>query len=297
MGTERLCLRSEPRLIVLTDAGRRTRYSARMTIDGGWSGLSRFALAIAVGLCASAGCGDSSSTGGGGAGAASSTGGADATGGAGGMASSGGAPSTGGAPGECPGEGAEITTLSACADQTASPIAAALGCVPAVDGTLHEDEWSDGSCELAGDMTLSVKHDADTLYIAASGQPSCGCPMFFYFDPTMGTSPDGDEFAIGLFDDPFNPDGDRVDQVNSGGAWVNGEAPPGIVTLCPGNQPSPIRYEISIPYSALGLVAGQEGDIGFALVHAGAVWPAGLSVDQGGQPDDLSTFGAITGSW
>ncbi len=284
----------------LFQAGPDTRYSPGMTIDDGWIGRFRLgapALSLAVGLwVAGVGCGDSTSAGGGGAGAASA-GGTDATGGNGGMASSGGAPSTGGAPGECPGGGAEITSLPDCAGQTSDVIAAELGCVPTVDGTLHGDEWSDGACALAGDMTLSVKHDADTVYIAASGQPSCGCPMFFYFDPTMGATPDGDEFAIGLFDDPFNPDGDRVDQVNSGGAWVNGDAPAGIVTLCPGNQPSPIRYEISIPYAALGLAAGEESEIGFALVHAGVVWPESLSVDQSGQPDDLSTFGTISGSW
>ncbi|HTJ84495.1 MAG TPA: hypothetical protein VL400_22405 [Polyangiaceae bacterium] len=234
-----------------------------------------------------AACGDSGTSSGSGG---SGTGGGS-TDGSGGMTTSG----SGGAPAACPGSGAEITDLPACAANTASPVNVPEGCEPTVDGTLHADEWSDGECFLAGDMTVVVKYGADTLYVAASGQPTCGCPMGFYFDPDPGAA--GDEFALALFDDPFETDGDRGDFVFDGSMWVQGAAPAGIVTKCPGNQPTPVRYEIEMPYSALGLTAGTAHDVGFAFVHAGVHWPAGLSVGASGTPDDLSTFGKLSASW
>jgi len=243
----------------------------------GWACIAASALLVA--------CGDSGST-------SSGSGGGTSTDGSGGSTTTTGG---GGAPAACDGSGAEITELPACAANTATPVNVEQGCEPGVDGTLHADEWSDGTCFLAGDMTIVAKYGVDTLYLAASGVPSCGCPMGFYFDPD-GAGETGDEFAIALFDDPFNTDGDRGDFVFQGGAWVSGDAPAGIVTKTPGDQPSPVRYEIEIPYSALGLTAGTAHDVGFALVHASASWPAGLSIADGA-PDDISTFGKLHGSW
>jgi hypothetical protein len=204
----------------------------------------------------------------------------------------------GAAPGACPGTGAEITTLPACTSNTTSTVNVVRGCEPTIDGTLHADEWADGTCFTAGDMTVVAKYAGDALYLAASGMPSCGCPMRFYFDPDGSSAAPNDEFAIGVFDDPFNKDGDRADFVYQGGKYVQGTAPAGIVTACPGMQPIPIRYEIKIPFTAIGVTAGSPRNVGLAFVHAAAKWPAGLALDATGAPTDVTSWGILgSSSW
>lgn len=169
------------------------------------------------------------------------------------------------------------------------------GCTPTVDGVLHADEWMDAQCINTGDLDIYMKYDATTLYVAASGMPTCGCPMGFYFDPDkQGMAMD--EFLVALFDDPFNKDGDRTDFRLVNGKWIMGAAPMGIVTACPGKQPNPIRYEIAVPFAALGITPKNAHDWGFAFVHAAAHWPSSLKVDPSGQATDTTTFGKITSS-
>jgi hypothetical protein len=122
--------------------------------------------------------------------------------------------------------------------------------------------------------------------------------MTFAFDPDGPAAANGNEFALGLFDDPFETDGDRGDFVLEGGAFKQGMAPAGIVTMCPADQPSPIRYEIKLPYSAIGVTPGTQHDIGFAFVHPGAgQWPDGLTLDANGQPTDPATYGKLSATW
>jgi hypothetical protein len=119
--------------------------------------------------------------------------------------------------------------------------------------------------------------------------------MPFMFDPDGKSSADGDEFDVSVFDDPFNADGDRNDLQLSGGTWSQGSAPAGIVVQCPGNQPDPIRYEWSVPLSALGVTPGSPHSFRLAIVHASAHWPAGLAVSNGASVDP-STWGTISSS-
>lgn len=194
----------------------------------------------------------------------------------------------------CPGTGAEITELPACAGSTATPVSVNQGCDPTFDGVLHADEWSDGTCFLAGDMTVVVKRGTDGLYMAASGPPTCGCPMGFVFDPDHAGAANGDEYIVALFDDPFEKDGDRVDFVFQGGKFTSGMGPEGIVTMCPGAMTTPIRYEIKLPYAAVGAVAGAPHDLGFALYHATEHWPSTLVLDAMNSPTDPASYGVLS---
>jgi hypothetical protein len=245
-----------------------------------------FAGPIAIaGALFVAGCGDSGTSGSGGQAPTSST---TATGS---MTTSTGT----GMPQQCSGTGAEITDLPACASNTSSPVTVPRGCEPGADGVLHADEWADGACFTAGDMTIVAKYGNDALFLAVSGQPTCGCPMGFYFNPDGTAALSGDEFALGLFDDPFGMDGDRTDFKLTGGVWSMTTQNMAISTRCPGNQPTPVRYEISLPFSTIGVTPGSAHDLGFAFVHAGVKWPAGLTVDMMAQgPIDPSNWGKLS---
>lgn len=194
----------------------------------------------------------------------------------------------------CPGSGAEITELPACAGSTATPVTVNAGCDPTFDGVLHADEWSDGTCFFAGDMTIVAKHGADGLYLAVSGPPTCGCPMGFVFDPDKAGAANGDEFVVAVFDNPFDVDGDRGDFRLVNGSFMAGMAPEGIVTACPGNMPTPIRYEIKLPYAAIGAAAGAPHDLGFAHYHATKHWPASLVLDAMQAPTDPASYGVLS---
>jgi hypothetical protein len=194
----------------------------------------------------------------------------------------------------CVGTGAVIDTLPACASATSSPVVVKSGCEPSADGAMHADEWADATCFTAGDMTFAVKVANGSLYMASAGHPACGCPMAYVFDPDHAGAANGDEYLLGLFDDPFMKDGDRFDNVLMGGTFVMGSAPAGIVTACPGSTPDPIPYEIKLPYAAIGATAGGPHDLGFAFVHAGSKWPASLALDAMGQATDPSTYGTLS---
>jgi hypothetical protein len=193
-----------------------------------------------------------------------------------------------------------IPRLPTCSNPDAKGLTVKAGCTPTVDGTLHQEEWADATCfniGTGGDV-MYAKYSASAVYLAFSATPACGCGMAFAFDPGNGATLDGDEFVVDVFDDPFSANGDRGDFVVQGGAWTMGTAPAGIVTMCPGNQPSPINYEFKVPYSALGITAGTAHTFRFAVNHPnGGSWPTGVTFVSGQTlPDNPSNWGQLTSS-
>jgi hypothetical protein len=204
-----------------------------------------------------------------------------------------------GSQGACTGT-SMIARLPACGAAATSSLDVPAGCAPTVDGTLHQEEWSDAACfglGSSGDVVYA-KHATGSLYVAFSATPACGCGMSVAFDPDGGTSLDGDEFALTLFDDPFGTDGDRGDYVVSGGAWAIGHAPAGITTRCPGQQPNPINYEIVLPFAALGITSGTAHTFRLAVNHPQAgVWPAAATYPTGSNlPLTPSNWGQLSSS-
>ena len=233
------------------------------------------------------------------AGSGGSAGGAVAGSGGASTAGSGGSgPSGGSSPGTtCAADATEITTLPACSSPDSSMVSVGPGCGPTVDGTLHAAEWVDSTCFVvgAGDMTVDIKYAGDTLYLSTSGKPSCGCPMLFQFDPDGGATVDGDEFALGLFDDPGGMDGDRFDVVVQGGKFKMGTAPAGIVTRVQGMTSMNVHYEISIPLAALGITPGTAHTFGFGILHAAVGWPTSLTPDAGvNYSSNVAAYGRIS---
>ncbi len=194
----------------------------------------------------------------------------------------------------CSTNGTEITTLPTCSQPAGNTLVVSPGCIPNVDGTLHDSEWSDGSCFVVGDgdMTVVMKYAGDSIYMATSGQPTCGCGMPFYFDPDGSGAANGNEFLWVVFDDPFNTDGDHSTQVLMNGAWVNGNAPAGIESMCPGNQPTPVRYEWKIPLAAVAASPGASHSWRFAINHNSQVWPSTLEPTS--PSTDPTTWGTIS---
>ena len=138
-------------------------------------------------------------------------------------------------------------------------------------------------------MTVEIKHAGDAVYMATSGMPTCGCPMQIYFQAA-----DGKNFVVSVFDDPFNKDGDRSDfTLTPQSTLAMAAIDKSIVTACPGNTPTPIRYEWKIPLAKLGLSEGKAGQFKLAIVHAGAHWPAGLSLTAQG----VATYDASEPTW
>jgi hypothetical protein len=276
-------------------------------------------LAAAALIGALAGCDDTATAGDGGSGTGSSsgtggatsssgsggsTGGATTSGSTSGSGSSGGTTTTGGTTGggvqACDTTGAEITDLPGCSVNTSGTLDVRAGCIPQVDGRLHLAEWSDAQClQVWDDLTFAFKYAGSNLYIAAAGQPTCGCGMQFEFDPDGTSALDGDEFSIQLFDDPFNANGDRNDFTVQGGAFALGTAPAGIVTSCPcdgTNPPSPDRFEWKIPLTALGITPGTAHTFRFAFVHDHGTWPTSLTVGAAGFALNPGDWGQLSSS-
>jgi hypothetical protein len=258
-------------------------------------GAALFLVACGGGKATSSGPGgsatssSSSGTHTGGAATASSSG-------VGGTAGAGGS----GGPSSCTDGGAEIQSLPGCATPDTNVVAVPGGCTPTVDGTLHAAEWADGACFNVmgtGGMVVVVKYSGDSLYMATSGPPTCGCPMQFYFEPLGGQN-----FGVQVFDDPVGKDGDRSDfTLTATGLMLAPMPDSSIVTACPGNMPTPIRYEWRIPLTKLGVPPGLPGQFQMAITHSGANWPTALAVNtsmhatfQNGEP----TWGALkSSSW
>jgi hypothetical protein len=257
----------------------------------GLMGASLVVVACGGGKATSTGTGgstkSSSSSAGHTGGAATSSSGSGGSGGSGG-------------PSPCAASGTEITSLPMCATPDTNVVTVPGGCTPTVDGVLHAAEWMDGACFNVmgtGGMVVVVKYSGDSLYMATSGPPTCGCPMQFYFQPLGGQN-----FGVQVFDDPNGKDGDRSDfTLTSTGLKLAPMPDPTIVTACPGNMPTPVRYEWQIPLTKLGVPPGLPGQFQMAITHSGANWPTGLAVDasthaafQNGEP----TWGALkSSSW
>lgn len=196
----------------------------------------------------------------------------------------------------CEAGGAAIEALPACGADPGSSVDVERGCEPVVDGALHAGEWADATCfdvpAMGGgsDMTVVVKYAGDAVYMATSGLPTCGCAMHFYFDPDDGGAAGG-EIVISVFDDPFGVNGDMSAFELQAGMLAPAVAPPGLVTRCPGDQPTPIRYEWKIPFDMIGRTAGAAGAYRMAIVHASAHWPATLGFSPQGIPDDPGSYG------
>jgi hypothetical protein len=198
---------------------------------------------------------------------------------------------------KCPGTGAPVTALPACNAAPTTMVNVPSGCIPTVDGTFHTDEWSDAACfKLTKGDAAFVKYAEDNLYLAYVVPPMAGGAPFA-FDPDGGTTFEGDEFIIGVFGDPFSNNGDEFGISRVNGMWKNGTTPdPAIIVRCPPNQPNPPTYEWKIPLSKLGATPGQAHSFRFALIDAGDLWPAGLTLDAQNLPNDPSNWGVLSSS-
>jgi hypothetical protein len=238
--------------------------------------MNRAFFSLVLGSLASvlAGCGGSTTSGAGGGSTSTTTGEGGAGGGSTVSASATTSTGTGGPSTTCADTGAAVTALPACASAASKAITVPKGCEPAIDGVLHDAEWSDGACFnlAAGDLVVTMKYANDALYLAMSGPPTCGCGMGFYFSPEAGK-----DFVISLFDDPFGTDGDRSDFTLDATGLVAGAVDKDVVIHGPGNQPMPVSYEWKIPYAKLGIQKGGADSFKMAIVHSSASWPEGLA--------------------
>jgi len=131
--------------------------------------------------------------------------------------------------------------------------------------------------------------------------------MFLYFDPDGADVFDDDEFFASVFMDPFNTNGDGGFSAMQSGKTSSAPAPAGLVVLCPGNQPSPIRFEWKIPFAALGITAGSAHSPHFAIFNFGggqqtnpsSQWPATLGLTDFSKPPATAAWGELssTASW
>jgi hypothetical protein len=239
-----------------------------------------------------AGCSGNSGTSSGSSGSGSSAGSGST-----GSGSTGSGGSSGGGTQACA-ETTAVARLPACGAPASSNVGVPSGCVPTVDGALHVEEWNGATCFNIGSNgdVMYAKYAGDSLYLAFSATPACGCGISFSFDPDDAASLNEDEFSVSLADDPFGTDGDRADFVYQGGSWKAGAAPAGIVTASPGNQPSPVNFEWKIPLSALGITPGSAHAFHLAVNHPnGGTWPAGVSISSSSNfPDNPSNWGEIS---
>jgi len=246
------------------------------------------------------GSGSSSSGGGSGGGSGSSSGGGSgsssgsSSGGSSGS-SSGGTQSDGGA---CA-AGSALTTLPACTAAAGTSVSVPSGCEPTVDGAYHSGEWNDAACFSIGNDPVYVKYAEGTLYLAWPMTPTCGCPAELAFNSNGATTLDGHQIDLGIFDDPGSATGDASEFTSQAGGWMMASAiGQGIVIANPPNMPSLVTYELAIPFSQLGVTAGQAGTIGLGISHSmSGVWPAGLTLPTGMlQPGNPADWGKLTSS-
>jgi hypothetical protein len=249
--------------------------------------LARVALLSVISLASA--CGSSSPGGGG----ASGTTGSSGTTGAGGNGGSSGQAGGGGHASPCT-LGATTTTLPACAAPGATSINVPSGCAPTVDGTYQSGEWGDAACITVGQDPVYVKYAGSVVYLAWPMKPTCGCPAHLAFNANGATSLDGHQFDLGIFDDPFTATGDANEFMSTTGSW-NTTARPVAAGITIANPPMTPNYELAIPFSQLGITAGQNQSVGFAVTHSMAVWPAGLTATSN-LPSDPSKWGKLTSS-
>jgi hypothetical protein len=182
------------------------------------------------------------------------------------------------------------------------------GCTPTVDGAYHDGEWGDAACvTLSGaNDPVYVKYSGSTLYLAWPMTPACGCPAELVFSSDGSMMLDGQQLNLGIFDDPGTMVGDGIQSNSqSNGSWtMPGTVASGIAIANPlplPMFPNPVTYELAIPFSQLGITAGQAKSVGFGVSHSmGGVWPAGISVPMGMlQPANPGDWGTLTssGNW
>jgi hypothetical protein len=251
---------------------------------------------VLLGVLATSACGGAaakptdggSTTGSGGMGGSGS-----GTGGGSGGGSQGGAGTSGGA---CAASGPTLTSLPACPAAATTSVNVPSGCAPTVDGTYHAGEWSDAACFGIGTDPVYVKYSGTTLYLAWPMKPTCGCGAQLAFNKTAATSLDGNQFDLSIVDDPFSTTGDAAELTSQGGSWKQSPGiDPGIVIANPAMQTT---YELAIPFSELGITAGQAHTVGLGVSHSlGGVWPAALTTPTGmPQPSNPSDWGKLTSS-
>lgn len=145
-----------------------------------------------------------------------------------------------------------------------------------------------------------LKYSGTTLYVAWSMIPTCGCPGNLVFNEDTATTLDGHQLELSIFDDPAANGGDSVESTSQGGAWTALNAiAPGIVIGNPAaNGSDVVSYEIAIPFSQLGITAGQTQPLGFGASHPmSGVWPAALTLDTTtDQPSNPADWGKLSSS-
>jgi hypothetical protein len=204
--------------------------------------------------------------------------------------------------GACSGAGAALTALPACTAAAGTSINVPSGCTPTVDGVYHSAEWTDAACVTVGTAgdPIYVKYAGTTLYLAWSMTPVCGCAADLVFNQDTATTLDGHQISLGIFDDPAANGGDSFESTSQGGMWTALQAiASGIVIGNPAADGTDVEtYEIAIPFSQLGVTAGQPESVGFGASHStSGVWPAGLSTDSGtGQPSNPADWGKLSSS-
>jgi hypothetical protein len=221
------------------------------------------------------------------------------SGGGSGESSSSGAGATSGGGGSTTCTQGAVVTLPACADPAATSIDVPAGCVPTVDGAYHQGEWDGAACITVGGDPVYVKFANDTLYLAWSMKPTCGCPAQLVFNTDGAQTLDGKQLDLGIFDDPFGAAGDASEFTSAAGGWVmSASVATGIVIANPPNAPPLVTYELSIPFATLGISAGQAHSVGFGVNHPmSGVWPSGLTVPMDMyQPTTPSDWGQLSSS-
>jgi hypothetical protein len=192
--------------------------------------------------------------------------------------------------------GATLTTLPACTALAATSINLPSGCAPTVDGTYQSGEWGDAACITVGQDPVYVKYAGSTLYLAWPMKPTCGCPAHLVFNTDGATTLDGHQIDLAIFDDPFGATGDANEFMSNAGGWTNGTPVAGGITIS--NPPKMPNYELAIPFSQLGVTAGKNQSVGFAVSHTmGGVWPTGLAVLMStSQPSNPGDWGKLVSS-
>jgi hypothetical protein len=196
--------------------------------------------------------------------------------------------------------GSALTTLPACSSAVASAVSVPSGCAPTVDGTYHSGEWSDAACITVGSDPVYIKYSGATLYLAWPMTPTCGCPAQLAFNMDSAMTLDGHQIDLSIFDDPSSATGDSGEFTSqAGGGWMQDTAVASGITIAnPPGAPALVTYEVAIPFSQLGITAGQSHTVGLGINHSmSGMWPAGLTEPAGMfQPADPTNWGQLMSS-
>ncbi len=132
--------------------------------------------------------------------------------------------------------GSSLTTLPACSAAAGGTLVVPWGCAPTVDGAYATGEWADAACITVGNDPVYLKYSGTNLYLAWPMTPACGCPAQLAFNVDGSATLDGNQFDLGIFDDPGSASGDSSEFTSQGGAWTASAAvSTGIVIANPPN--------------------------------------------------------------